>query len=70
MLNGILAGPQAAVYLSDGSATIDGSAAAAGEARKRAHYARPGQNFSTRSASTLSVGQRKALATSAKALRT
>ena len=34
--------PQAAVHLRNGSATINGSAAATSEARKSAHYARPG----------------------------
>ena len=36
------ADPQAQVHLRNGSATSDGTAAQASEARKRQHYARPG----------------------------
>ncbi|CAN0450115.1 unnamed protein product, partial [Ectocarpus sp. 12 AP-2014] len=44
------ADPQAQVHLRDGSATSDGTAAQASEARKRQHYARPGHvSFDERS---------------------
>ena len=44
------ADPQAQVHLRNGSATSDGTAAQASEARKRQHYARPGQvSFDERS---------------------
>ena len=44
------ADPQARVHLRNGSATRDGTAAQASEARKRQHYARPGQvSFDERS---------------------
>ena len=44
------ADPQAQVHLRNGSATSDGTAAQASEARKRQHYARPGHvSFDERS---------------------
>ena len=41
-LDGTFVDPQAAVHLRGGSATIDVSTSATVEARKCAHYARPG----------------------------
>ncbi|CAB1098120.1 unnamed protein product [Ectocarpus sp. CCAP 1310/34] len=43
LLDVIHADPQAQVHLRNGSATSDGTAAQASEARKRQHYARPGE---------------------------
>ena len=50
LVDGTFADPQAALHLRQGSATVDGSTAATSEARKNAHYARPGHvSFDQRS---------------------
>ena len=50
LLDGTYADPQAGVHMRAGSADRNGSAASISEARKRNHYARPGQvSFDERS---------------------
>ena len=50
LVDGTFTDPQAAVHLRRGNATVDGSTAATSEARKDAHYARPGHvSFDQRS---------------------
>ena len=58
--------PQAGVHMRAGSADRNGSAASTSEARKRNHYARPGQVPSTNAATNSPPSRWKALGASVK----